>query len=45
MVSEDVELELRMWKQVVRNVLGETAYHTLENIVKRELTKESTNIA
>jgi hypothetical protein len=34
-----------MWRKVVKNVLGETAYHTLENIVKRELAKESAKIA
>lgn len=45
LASENLELELRLWKQVVRNVLGETAYHTLESIVKRELAKESAKIA
>ena len=45
LASENLELELRLWKQVVRNVLGETAYHTLESIVKRELAKEPGKIA
>ena len=45
LASENLELELRLWKQVVRNVLGETAYHTLESIVKRELAKEASKIA
>ena len=42
--SENVELELRMWKQVIKNVLGETPYHTLESVVKREIAKESAKI-
>ena len=37
---DGLERELYMWKKVVRNVLGETAFHTLENIVKRDLEKE-----
>jgi len=45
LASENLELELRMWKQVVRNVLGEAAYHTLEGIVKRDLAKEASKIA
>ncbi len=43
--SENVELELRMWRQVVKNVLGETAYHTIESVVKREVAKESAKVA
>jgi hypothetical protein len=45
LASENLELELRMWKQVIRNVLGETAYRTLEGIAKRELAKEASKIA
>ncbi|MGA2785232.1 MAG: hypothetical protein ABSF09_11100 [Candidatus Bathyarchaeia archaeon] len=46
MVSENLlELELRMWKQVIKSVLGEVPYKTLENIVNRELTKEAKNHA
>ncbi|HMK83968.1 MAG TPA: hypothetical protein VK503_09640 [Candidatus Bathyarchaeia archaeon] len=42
MTSESLlELELRIWKKVIKNVLGEVPYNTLENIVNRELAKES----
>jgi len=46
LISETLlELELRMWKKVIKSVLGEVPYKTLENIVNRELAKEAKNHA
>jgi len=42
LISETLlDLELRMWKKVIKSVLGEVPYKTLENIVNRELAKEA----
>jgi hypothetical protein len=35
------DLELAVWKRVVRSVLGEVAYATLAEIVARDLSKRS----
>jgi hypothetical protein len=46
LVSERLlELELLMWKKVIKSVLGKVPYKTLENVVNRELAKEAKNNA
>jgi hypothetical protein len=38
MTSADLELEV--WKRVIRGVFGDVVYGTLETVVKRELSKQ-----
>jgi hypothetical protein len=41
LASQNLKRELQRWKQIIKNVLGQGPYATLEKIVVRELAKES----